>query len=47
MLKRSERGERFFNNVRQRIPTSGDASRAIRDHLLDPSRPDDEQCRGS
>ena len=45
--ERSERGERFFSSVRRRIPTSGDASRAIRARPPGPSRPDDEQCRGS
>ena len=45
--ERPERVERFFSNVRRRIPTSGDASRAIRDHLPVPSRPDDDQCLDS
>ena len=45
--ERSERGEQFFSSVRRRIPTSGDASRAIRDRPPGPSRPDDEQCRDS
>jgi len=43
--ERSERGERFFSSVLRRIPTSGDASTAIRAHPAGPNRPDDEQCR--
>ena len=31
----------FFSSARRCIPTSGDASRAIRDRLAAPSRPDD------
>ena len=45
--ERSERGEQFFSSVRRRIPTSGDASKAIRDRPPGPSRPDDEQSRDS
>ena len=37
----------FFSNAGRRIPTSGDASRATRARPPGPSRPDDEQCRGS
>ena len=33
--------------LRRRIPTSGDASMAIRARLPGPSRPDDERCRDS
>ena len=37
----------LFSSAAPRIPTSGDASRAIRDRPLVPSRPDDEQHHGS
>ena len=47
MVNESERGEQFFSSARRRIPTSGDASRAIRARPPGPSRPDDEQCRDS
>ena len=40
------RGERFFSSVSRRIPTSGDASRAIRARPPGPSHPDDEQSPG-
>jgi hypothetical protein len=46
-LCHGQRGEQFFSSVRRRIPTSGDASTAIRARPLGPSRPDDGQCRDS
>ena len=46
-LCHGERGEQFFSSVRRRIPTSGDASTAIRARPPGPNRPDDEQCRDS
>src|SRR6266404_2080631 len=42
-----ERGEHFFSSARRRIPTSDDASRAIRARPPGPSRQDDAQCRDS
>ena len=37
----------FVRSARRRIPTFGDASRAVRIRLSGPSRLDDEVCRGS
>jgi putative endonuclease len=38
---------RFLRSARPRIPTSGDASTAIRARPPDPNHRDDEQCRDS